>query len=245
MSKYIKDACRTESIVGAKERFGKVINTIDGLLLTLMVVNKDVDNLKKYVFYGKECDTLDTNTLALDLNISEEKIRLLHAGLGMLTEAEEFLTPVINSILKSTDLDKVNLSEEIGDMQWYQAIACDVLGTTLEIEQERNIRKLKTRYPDRYSDDAAINRDVEVERKVLESNKLPECEVAPERIESISLEDYPATLTTGIRIYTNYGNTLELNCPIKLNMLNDRVNRVLQWRGSTVKDLKKYLKTFN
>lgn len=239
MSKYIKDACRTESIVGAKERFGKVINTIDGLLLTLMVVNKDVDNLKKYVFYGKECDTLDTNTLALDLNIPEEKIRLLHAGLGMLTEAEEFLTPVINSILKSTDLDNVNLAEEIGDMQWYQAIACDVLGTTLEIEQERNIRKLKTRYPDKYSDDAAINRDVEVERKVLESS------IDDEIISFIAVEDEALTINTYVLIITHSGFNTKIVCPKNLAVKLDRVRHLQEFIGKPLNNLKIYLETFN
>ena len=50
---------------------------------------------------------------------------------------------------------------------WYQAIACDVLGTTFEIEQERNIAKLSARYPDKFTEDKAINRDLETERKVL------------------------------------------------------------------------------
>jgi len=168
MNNYIQDAIRTESIEGANERLGKVIHSIEGLQLVLAVINQDIDNLKKYVFYGRESSTLDTNRLSLELNISVEKIRLLHSGLGMLTEAEEFLTPVVNSILLNQELDKVNLAEELGDMQWYQAIACAVLGTTLEAEQIRNINKLKTRYPDKYTNEAAINRDLETERKVLE-----------------------------------------------------------------------------
>lgn len=170
MSNYIKDALRTESISGANERLGMAIIEVEQVRQICTHIDTIVDDVKKFIFYGKKQGE-QYNSLKLDFNIPEEKIRLLHSGLGMLTEASEFLVPILNSILLSTDLDKVNLKEELGDSMWYQAIACDVLGTTFELEQERNINKLRARYPEKFTEDLAINRDIDTERKILEGIK--------------------------------------------------------------------------
>lgn len=94
--------------------------------------------------------------------------RLLHAAMGLTTEAGEFLDALKKHLFYGKPLDLVNLREELGDIMWYLAIACDALGTTFEAEQARNIAKLKARYPDKFTSEAAIERDLEGERKVLE-----------------------------------------------------------------------------
>ena len=175
-SNYIEQALRTESIEGAQDRLVKCFTALKDLSEDLAVyVEGDADDLKKYIYYGKQPSSvffsIDTDTYHLfkHANVSNENIRLLHAGLGLLTEAEEFLQPVLKSILEGVDLDKTNLKEELGDSQWYGAIACDALGTTFEAEQERNIAKLTARYPEKFTEDKAINRDLATERGILES----------------------------------------------------------------------------
>jgi len=95
--------------------------------------------------------------------------RLLHAGMGLATEAGEFLDPLKKKLFYGKEVDLTNLKEEIGDLLWYIAIACDALDTTIEQEMYRNISKLAVRYPEKYADDAAINRDLDAERKILET----------------------------------------------------------------------------
>ena len=168
---YIEDALRTESIDGAAQRLTNKPVLIHGLKTFTEMAEDQVDNIKKYIYYGKKSHTIEAapNRGQQQLvNVSEENLRLLHAGLGFLTEAAEFLLPVIESIRLGIPVDKVNLKEELGDLQWYQAIGCDVLETTFEEEQARNIAKLKLRYPDKFTEDKAINRDIEAERKILE-----------------------------------------------------------------------------
>ena len=46
------------------------------------------------------------------------------------------------------------------------AIVC---GTTIEKLRETNIEKLKARYGDKFTEAAALNRDLETERKILEN----------------------------------------------------------------------------
>jgi NTP pyrophosphatase (non-canonical NTP hydrolase) len=99
-------------------------------------------------------------------------IRLLHAGMGMVTEAGEFVDMLKKHLFYGKPLDLVNLGEEIGDSMWYIALAVDILQTTLDDVMSVNIAKLKARYPDKFTEFHAENRDLVTERKILENNKL-------------------------------------------------------------------------
>lgn len=95
---------------------------------------------------GGEGETFDDTTL-----------RLLHAVMGMVTEAGELMDAMKRHLIYGKPIDLVNLKEECGDSFWYQALLARAAGFTFEEVQERNIEKL-----------AALNRDLEAERKVLE-----------------------------------------------------------------------------
>jgi NTP pyrophosphatase (non-canonical NTP hydrolase) len=103
--------------------------------------------------------------------LTHEQKRLTHAGLGLCTEAAELADAVKKHIFYGKPLDKVNLVEEIGDILWYSAIVLDACQSSLEDAMDRNIGKLRKRYPQGiFSASKAIHRDVEAERVVLESN---------------------------------------------------------------------------
>ena len=96
---------------------------------------------------------------------------LLHAAMGMSTEAGEFLDALKKHMFYGKQLDTTNLKEELGDMLWYMAIAMSVLGTDFNKEMSRVIEKLKTRYPEIFTEDKALNRDLVKERETLENFK--------------------------------------------------------------------------
>lgn len=98
----------------------------------------------------------------------EKSARLLHAAIGLVTESGEFIDALKKFLFYGRPLDLVNLKEELGDILWYIAIAMSALDTTFEDEMDRVIRKLKTRYPEKFTTDAAINRDLFSERNELE-----------------------------------------------------------------------------
>ncbi len=102
--------------------------------------------------------------------LTQEQAELVHHALGLFTEAGEVLEAVFKHTMEGAELDKSNLAEEIGDVSWYAAGLCRLLGTTFETEMRRNIAKLAKRYPDRYTDEAALNRDLDAERKVVEDD---------------------------------------------------------------------------
>lgn len=95
--------------------------------------------------------------------------RVLHAAIGCVTESGEMLDALKKSIFYGKPLDVVNVKEEAGDLLWYLAILFDELDTDFETEMDRVINKLKTRFPDKFTEDNAFNRDLATERKVLEN----------------------------------------------------------------------------
>lgn len=97
-------------------------------------------------------------------------LRLLHAAMGLSSESGEFMDQMKRHILYGKPLDDVNLKEELGDLEWYIALAIDELQTTFGIIFETNIKKLRARYPNKFTEHDALNRDLEHERSVLEED---------------------------------------------------------------------------
>lgn len=103
-------------------------------------------------------------------NFYQPNPRILHAAIGCVTESGELLDALKKQMYYGRELDVVNVKEEAADILWYLAILFDELGTDFETEQERVIDKLKSRFPDKFTEDNAYNRDLEAERKTLENN---------------------------------------------------------------------------
>lgn len=94
---------------------------------------------------------------------------LLHASMGLVTEAGEFQDMLKKHVFYGKPLDKINLKEEIGDLLWYCAIALEALDTDFQAVMQTNIDKLKARYPEKFTEEKAENRDLDKERKILEN----------------------------------------------------------------------------
>jgi len=97
-------------------------------------------------------------------------VQLLHAIIGMTGEIGEIAGAYEKFAYYGQTLDESNLKEELGDVLWYIAEACDALGLSLQEVMKSNIRKLRSRYPDKYADDLAKedNRNREAEMKEVE-----------------------------------------------------------------------------
>jgi NTP pyrophosphatase (non-canonical NTP hydrolase) len=104
-----------------------------------------------------------------------EIMRLTHAAMGLVTEAAEFIDVLKKYTMYGKDIDYVNLAEEIGDIGWFVAVAIDALAKIMNTDpsilekqiKEINIAKLKVRYPNKFTEDSAINRDLNAERDIL------------------------------------------------------------------------------
>lgn len=95
--------------------------------------------------------------------------RVFHGILGIVTESGELAAALLKSVEDPNYVvDAVNIQEEMSDIAWYKAILHDTLKLDWGQGLDNVIEKLRIRYPDKYSDEAADNRNLEAERKVLE-----------------------------------------------------------------------------
>lgn len=165
------------------------------LLRVLSIFNDSasmLDCIKKNVVYGKSMDwdnirillqniysqsdilISDTEDLGTWYESTAMKIdvnpRMFHALLGICTEAGEIGEVLDRGIKDCGQLDTVNILEEFGDIDWYKAIAFDEMGVDPHDPLEAIINKLQLRYPNKFASDAAINRNLEAERKSLEND---------------------------------------------------------------------------
>lgn len=92
----------------------------------------------------------------------------IHMLMGMVTEVGELMDVYKKNLAYTKPMDLVNVQEEIGDLMWYVAGFCKNNNFDLERILDVCIEKLKARYPEKFSRDSAINRNLSRERSILE-----------------------------------------------------------------------------
>jgi len=183
LEQFVVDAIKTESrIDSVKVNDAFLRNTI----FTMIKAGNILDQIKKNVFYDKPFNrddllqlVYDLNHYALDLHaiIADDKMnnkhkeevnpRLFHSIVGIATESTELLEALAHNGLMGKPMDNVNIGEEFGDLDWYKAIGCDELNIQWGTILDTVITKLKARYPDNFTSEDAINRDLGKEREIL------------------------------------------------------------------------------
>lgn len=201
LQEYIRGAIRTESI---KDHIDTNEQQLICLLKAYVAIGNMLDDIKKNVFYGKTInqdkwadnlsngltslvDTADEiDQLTTDrININP---RLFHAIIGIATESTELVEAILKAVENNEDIDSVNVCEELGDLNWYQAIAIDASQANWDNILETNLNKLKKRYPDKFTSEDAINRDLISERQILEGKQHFEVRTAQQVLDN--LHDY-------------------------------------------------------
>lgn len=94
-------------------------------------------------------------------------LRLMHACIGIGTEAGEVQDLFKKRIMYGKDVQVSDFVDEIGDLLWYIGVACNTLGVSFEEVMEKNYKKLSVRYGKdlTYSDKSAIIKNKELEKK--------------------------------------------------------------------------------
>lgn len=121
----------------------------------------------EYLKLVKKTESMDFVEIYKRMTVST--LRLDHAADGMCTEAGEFKDELKKFKFYGKEIDRINLIEELGDILWYIAIACDEIGVSLEEVMIRNINKLQERYAGKFCEGMALNRDLKQERMAIES----------------------------------------------------------------------------
>lgn len=185
VKEFQQNALRTESIVPVVE------TNYDLLIATFKMfieMSKILDGIKRSIYYSND-DRLDEilsnesiRSLKNQFNdlvdfmqnanskqtVTNVDSRVLHATLGMCTEPGELSEAILDSMINGSPLDKVNIGEEMHDSSWYHAVMHDVLDLDWNEGFAKLIAKLKERFPEKFTTESAVNRDLDKERKALE-----------------------------------------------------------------------------
>ena len=94
----------------------------------------------------------------LNKAIPQEEL-IVNAALGLSGEVGEVNDLLKKHMFQGHELNKDDLINELGDIAWYLAEAATALGIPLETILERNINKLKQRYPEGFEVDKSIHRE--------------------------------------------------------------------------------------
>jgi hypothetical protein len=169
-------------------------------ILELIASGRGADTAKRQAFYEKKPDAADDakqkafiDNLALRVvnrlgdpngakTFADTKInhRFMHGLLGLTTEVTEIWEETLLAILEDRDVNLDNLQEEMGDLEWYQALMRDwAEGAdgnrnrfTQWAIQNANHAKLDQRYGNGKTTGAA--RDVAAERAAMDATSVPQ-----------------------------------------------------------------------
>lgn len=188
LTQYVKDATRTESRIDTITVEAEKLMFVAQLFIQ---AGNLLDMIKKNQFYGKPIDPTAWNARLMDINAmssmpaaqmrSEQTDlrtsdilnidpRIFHGIIGVATEGTELVEALMRAVTGVSNIDHVNVQEECIDACWYIAILHDAMQMSWDDGLERNIAKLKKRYPEKFTMVDAIVRDLEAERKILEGN---------------------------------------------------------------------------
>lgn len=84
--------------------------------------------------------------------------QLANAALGLTGEAGETAEVIKKHLFHDTPLDRDAMVKELGDCLWYIAAFATVLDIPMAEIAEKNIEKLRKRYPDGFDPERSKNR---------------------------------------------------------------------------------------
>lgn len=163
MKNYLADSARTASNTYFTDKV--TAKEVKETFETFAATGETLDNQKRRLFYGKG-DGLSADK---EPNFSIENLNgnIVHAIYGLCTEAGEISEAFLKAA-ETGEFDTVNLKEEAGDLLWYLAMLFRELDTDFDDVATININKLKARFPEKFTQDKAYDRDLKTEREILE-----------------------------------------------------------------------------
>lgn len=132
-----------------------------------------IDRWKSRLFYGKDKIVIE-NAVSPHIGASWSlnniaNPQMIHAILGIATEGAELMEDLVKMAGSLTYFSEDglytypeeysdNMSREQGDVDWYQELLAKVLNEPIEESRRKNIERLQKRYPDKFSEQDAIER---------------------------------------------------------------------------------------
>lgn len=90
-----------------------------------------------------------------EYHLSGNEQMLIWCALGLGGEAGEVMDVISGLSVSGLPVDRMAMTKELGDNDWYNAAICTLLGVQMSDVMEQNISKLKKRFPDGWGSDAS------------------------------------------------------------------------------------------
>jgi len=87
-----------------------------------------------------------------------ECMSILHAAIGINTEAGELLDAIKKAFIYGQTINVENVIEELGDLEFYIQMIRNAMQINRGEVLEANVKKLELRYPLKYTDECAKER---------------------------------------------------------------------------------------
>ena len=178
VSGFIPNALRTLSPAwhGDKVSLAHLKGMVNG---AIDAINK-LDKLKKTLFYGRDNNLDPAEGQADSMGLLDSMVmpvganpaNVFHAILGKVTEAGELLEAIRACWRGNEVFDRVNAIEEVGDGFWYDAVLLDEMQSDFPEAMGTVVAKLRVRFPDKFTEVNANERDLAAERVILEGGSI-------------------------------------------------------------------------
>lgn len=106
---------------------------------------------------GNEYQTAAMRTMT-DVDAIHPYGNLITGALGLSGESGEVADHIKKWFAQGHELNTDHLAEEIGDVLWYVAITANAIGYTLDDVMQKNVDKLRKRYPEGFDAERSIHR---------------------------------------------------------------------------------------
>lgn len=186
LAQYQEQAIRTESRIN---NITVNFTAFKGFVEAYVAVGNIIDAYKKNLFYSREMNSDAINahanravhsitTAIREFNSDDQQPpgmihinpRMFHAMVGVCTESVE-LAEALLKVMDGVPQDDVNIQEEFFDVLWYVLVGHDVMQKDMNATLQMGFAKLQKRFPEKFTNEAAINRDVAAERTIMEEHQ--------------------------------------------------------------------------
>ena len=123
-------------------------------LLNIVKTKQDKENMKT-IIYSEMVTALAKKGEAIISDLNPNKAHAIHMAIGISGESGELLNAIKKHVIYNKPLNRKNVIEELGDLEFYMEGLRQVFNITREETIKQNISKLNIRYQDGYSNTAA------------------------------------------------------------------------------------------
>jgi len=159
-SQFVKSHLKSGEAIAAEMTAHKVA-MLKRAVEDSVVESERLDLVKKHAIYNKYSDLfigVIEAAIVKDVTLTAEQCNLLHVAIGIAGEAGELLDAVRKHVFEAEPLDRQNVVEELGDLDFYIEAARQAINSDIGEIVRFNIDKLSKRYQSGYSDKEAQDR---------------------------------------------------------------------------------------